>query len=84
MRTKLLFVFVCLLALSGCSPDYYHQKSCSIDYWGDNNYNVFGRKNCVGDTGKWVNTDGGIDGYYCTNPTCTHREKVTCKDTCCY
>lgn len=90
MKAKILVVLVCMLALSGCyhflKHDYNcYRNYCQKDYWADSNFEVFGRKNCVGDTGKWVATGSGTTGYYCTGPHCVTTDNLICKSTCrCY
>lgn len=86
MRIRLFSLVIMLSILCGCSYNpYLYQNYCQKDYWGDSQYEIFGRKNCVGETGHWNDENQAHDGYYCTNPNCRTQERVRCKDTCgCY
>lgn len=81
---KIFFLILLAMLLTACAnhnPNLY-KNYCQKDYWGDNNFDIFGRKSCVGDTGKWVDVNNGRDGYYCRTPDCSVTNNVTCKDTC--
>lgn len=88
MKVKLLFAALSLMTLWGCccNPAYIlpkYSEYCQQDYWGDNQFNIFGRKNCVGSTGRWIDYDNGRDGYYCTNAKCSTYDRPICSETCC-
>jgi hypothetical protein len=82
MTIRLLCVALCFAALSGCYRNYPFQTSCTPDYWHDSDYQIFGRKNCVGDQGRWIDEGNGRGGYYCKGANCVNKDRIQCKDTC--
>lgn len=83
MLVRFLITLTFLALLTGCcSYPFIYPNYCQKDYWGDSRFDIFGRKNCVGRTGTWVDQNNGRDGFFCTSPRCVTYEKVTCTDTC--
>lgn len=81
-RSFVLVSFMCVLT-SCCVSPYAFRNYCAKDYWGDTNFEIFGRESCVGETGHWVTDRNGWDGSYCKSPRCKINYKVNCTDTCC-
>lgn len=83
MKDKLLILSLCLITLTSCTTNpFIFPNYCQIDYWGDSQFNIFGRKNIVGSTGRWIDYNNGRDGYWCTSPRCLTYDRVVSTDTC--
>ena len=79
-----LFILFVLIVLSSCASinHYGYVNCCQKDYWDDYKTDIFARKNCVGDTGRWIGNDTATNGYYCLGPKCVARDTIICKGTC--
>lgn len=82
MKVKLVVMLSFLLLAGCCSNPFIYPNYCAPDYWHDNDWNIFGRKNCVGQIGVWHDYNNGRDGYWCTSSRCVTYERLQCTDTC--
>jgi hypothetical protein len=79
-----IFILILAIMLCGCVRNYpcAYVNGSQKDYWADQRTDIFARKNCVGDTGRWISDKTGSKGFYCLGPQCIARDPLNCKDTC--